>query len=306
MNWRKFICVIHDYRHIKFRMSSAAAHPFRKMNGLGNDFAVLDARASGIQVDAVAARRIADRKHGVGCDQVILIEPSGRADAFMRILNADGSEVEACGNATRCLAAILADETGKSEVTIETAAGVLSCAVQSQGQVTVDMGPPRLGWEDIPLSRPFSDTAALDVCFEAGEGRALRHPGVVNVGNPHCIFVVEDIDSYDLAATGPRIERDSLFPQRVNVSLAQILDSGAVRLRVWERGVGLTRACGTAACAAAVATARKGLTGRNVAIELPGGNLMIEWRETDGHILMTGPWHLDYEGMFDLGELALV
>jgi diaminopimelate epimerase len=274
------------------------------MNGLGNDFAVLDARAGKIDLDAAAARRIADRKQGVGCDQVILLEPSARADAFMRILNADGSEVDACGNATRCIAGLLAEESAQTDVTIETAAGLLCCAVTPDGMVTVDMGRPRLEWTEIPLSRPFADTSSLDVSFDAGNGRALCNPGAVNVGNPHCIFAVEDIDAYDLAEIGPRIEHDPLFPQRVNVSLAQIVGSGTVRLRVWERGAGLTRACGTAACAAAVALARKGLTGRKVAIELPGGNLMIEWRETDGHILMTGPWMLDYEGVFDLGERA--
>lgn len=284
---------------------SSNTHSFRKMNGLGNDFAVLDARASRIALDAATARRIADRKQGIGCDQVILIEPSGHADAFMRIVNADGSEVEACGNATRCVAAILADEVGRDEVTIETGAGLLSCAIESQGLVSVDMGPPRLGWADIPLSRPFADTSSLDVSFDAGEGRVLRDPGAVNVGNPHCIFAVESVGAYDLAEIGPRIERDPLFPQRVNVSLAQILAPCAVRLSVWERGAGLTRACGTAACAAVVALARKGITGRHVTIELPGGNLTIGWRETDGHILMTGPWELDYEGVFDLGKLAL-
>ena len=278
------------------------AHPFRKMNGLGNDFVVLDARVSPIRLDAAGARRIADRKEGIGCDQLIIIEPSGHADAFMRIVNADGSEVEACGNATRCVGALLAGETGRREIAIETAAGILHCTAGSGGMVTVDMGPPQLAWDNIPLARPFPDTAALDVSFDAGAAGTLARPGAVNVGNPHCIFIVEDADAYDLAEIGPRIEHDALFPQRVNVSLAQILASDAVRLRVWERGAGLTQACGTAACAAAVVTARRGLTGRKVAVELPGGNLVIEWREADGRILMTGPWKLDYEGMFDLGQ----
>jgi diaminopimelate epimerase len=285
---------------------SAIAYSFRKMNGLGNDFVVLDARASRIDLDPASARRIADRTDGIGCDQVIIIEPSGQADAFMRILNADGSEVEACGNATRCLAALLAQEQRRTDITIETAAGLLHCTAHAGGMVTVDMGPPRLDWADIPLSRPFADTAALDVSFDAGAAGALNAPGVVNVGNPHCVFIVKDVDAFDLAAIGPQIEHDALFPQRVNVSLAEIRALDRVRLRVWERGAGLTEACGTAACAAVVATARKGLTGRSVTIELPGGDLVIEWRESDGHILMTGPWELDYEGVFAPGEAALI
>ncbi len=281
------------------------AHAFRKMNGLGNDFAVLDARVSGLRLDAGAARRLANREHGVGCDQVIVIERSDGADAFMRILNADGSEVDACGNATRCVAALLAQEAGRPEVTILTGAGLLRATIGENGMVTVDMGSPRLRWDEIPMARPFDDTASLDVSFDASQSGLLVAPGVVNVGNPHCIFVVDDADAYDLAEIGPRIEHDQLFPERVNVSLAEILSPEMLRLRVWERGAGLTKACGTAACAAAVAAARKGLTGRRVTVELPGGNLLIEWRETDGHILMTGPWSLDYEGIFDFGEPAL-
>lgn len=282
-----------------------SVHPFRKMNGLGNDFAVLDARLSGLRVDTVYARRIADRSGGVGCDQVIVIEPSQRADAFMRILNADGAEVDACGNATRCVAALLAAEQGRNDVSIETGAGILHGLVRADGTVTIDMGPPRLGWNEIPLARAFDDTVALDVNFDGGEAGPLSAPGAVNVGNPHCIFVVSDLEHYDLAAIGPRIEHDPLFPERVNVSLVQVLGDDAIRLVVWERGVGLTRACGTAACAAAVATARKGLTGRKLSAGLPGGNLEIEWRATDGHILMTGPWQLDYEGVFEFDRPAL-
>lgn len=279
-------------------------HSFRKMNGLGNDFAVLDARVSGLRLNAADARRLADRERGVGCDQVIVIERSNGADAFMRILNADGSEVNACGNATRCVAALLAEEAGRSDVVIQTGAGLLNCSVHAGGMVTVDMGPPRLRWDEIPLARAFEDTASLDASFDGGQGRRLSGPGVVNVGNPHCIFVVENAHAYDLAELGPRIEHDRLFPQRVNVSLVEIISPEAIRLHVWERGVGLTKACGTAACAAAVATARKGLTGRRVTVGLPGGNLTIEWRAADGHILMTGPWHLDYEGIFQFGEPA--
>ena len=282
-----------------------SAHRFRKMNGLGNDFAVLDARQSGLRLGSSDARRIADRSQGVGCDQVIVIEPSERADAFMRIINADGSEVDACGNATRCVAALLAQELARAEVSIETGAGLLHCAMQAAGTVTVDMGPPRLGWAEIPLARAFADTTTLDVSFDGGAAGRLDAPGAVNVGNPHCVFIVQDLQTYDLASIGPRIEHDPLFPERVNVSLAQVLGLDAIRLAVWERGAGLTRACGTAACAAVVATARKRLTGRTVSVALPGGNLRIEWRERDDHILMTGPWQLDYEGVFEFDRPAL-
>lgn len=270
------------------------------MNGLGNDFAVFDARNSGLTLSGAQARRIADRRIGIGCDQIIEIRPSARADAFMRILNADGSEVDACGNATRCVGALLGQEKSRENVVIETGAGLLACVINPDGTVTVDMGEPRLGWSEIPLAQPFEDTASLDASFDGGRGGPLSHPGVANVGNPHAVFFVNDADAYDLAEVGPRIEHDPLFPEAVNVSLAQVLSPDAIRLRVWERGAGATRACGTAACAAAVAAIRKGLTGRKMTVSLPGGDLDIEWRADDGHILMTGPWTLDYEGVYEL------
>ena len=275
--------------------------PFRKMNGLGNDFAVIDARLSPISLGPDATRRLADRKSGVGCDQVIVLETSQRADAFMRILNADGSEVGACGNATRCVAALISGELARPHVAVETAAGVLASHVHADGSVTVDMGMPRFGWRDIPLARDAGDASAIDYRVETPAG-LLEGPSVVNIGNPHCVFWVADLGAYDLAAIGPLVEHDPLFPERINVSLAQVLPQNTVKLRVWERGVGLTQACGTAACATGVAAARRGLTGRDVRIALPGGTLGIKWRETDGHILMTGPWSLDYEGVFDFGE----
>jgi len=277
--------------------------PFRKMNGFGNDFAVFDARASAIKLSPESTRRLADRKGAVGCDQVIIIEPSARGDAFMRVLNADGSEVAACGNATRCVAGLLARELGRPDVVVETAAGVLPSRNNPDGTVTVDMGEPRFDWSKIPLARPFADTRRIDFAV-ATLGGVLEGPSVVNVGNPHCIFWVDRVEDYDLAEIGPRVENDPLFPERVNVSLAEVLSHTAVRLRVWERGSGLTHACGTAACAVGAAAARRGLTGRSVAVTLPGGTLAIEWREADGRILMTGPWTLDYEGVFELGEPA--
>jgi diaminopimelate epimerase len=272
---------------------------FRKMNGLGNDFAVFDARARAVAFTGDQARRIADRRTSVGCDQIIIIEPSQRANALMRILNADGSEVSACGNATRCIAGLLSNELGQPRITIETAAGVLLAEARADGLVTVDMGEPRFGWRDIPLAREM-DTAIMD--FSAAPG--LEGPGAVNVGNPHCIFWVDDAGAHDLAVIGPRIEHDPLFPERVNVSLARITSGAAMTLRVWERGAGLTKACGTAACAAAVAAARLGLTGRDVIVTLPGGDLSIHWRECDNRITMTGPWSLDYEGELDAATLS--
>lgn len=274
------------------------------MNGLGNDFVVLDGRTRPLHIGANEARVLANREVGIGCDQVVVLEPSESATVFMRILNADGSEVSACGNATRCVAALVAEEKGLTDVVIETRAGMLSATLNADRTVTVDMGTPRFGWEEIPLSRSMPDTAAIDFTVTSGAAGMLSVPGVVNVGNPHCIFWVMDIDAHDLADIGPRVEYDPLFPERVNVSLAQIVAPDAIRLAVWERGTGLTKACGTGACAAVVASARRGLTARKVAVALPGGNLTIEWRRADGHILMTGPWTLDYEGVFDTSNPA--
>jgi len=281
-------------------------HTFRKMNGLGNDFAVFDTRGSGFALSNAQAKRIADRKNGIGCDQIIEIRHSDSADVFMRILNADGSEVDACGNATRCVAALLSEEKSRGDVVIETGAGLLACVTNPDGTVTVDMDAPRLEWSEIPLARPFPDTVSLDVSFDGGRGGPLRDPGAVNVGNPHAVFFVENADAYDLTEIGPRIEHDPLFPEAVNTSLAHILSRNAIRLRVWERGAGATKACGTAACAAAVAAIRKGLTDRKVTVSLPGGDLDIEWRAEDGHILMTGPWMLDYEDIYDLADAESV
>lgn len=279
--------------------------PFRKMNGLGNDFAVIDARGGALTIGTAAARAIADRRTGIGCDQVIVLENSPRAGAFMRILNADGSEVDACGNATRCIAAILAAESGRGTVAIETRAGLLSATVNADETVTADMGTPRFGWEEIPLARAFPDTTAIDFTVSTGSASPLGRPSVVNVGNPHCIFWVDDINAYDWGEIGPRVEHDPLFPQRVNASIAQVTSRHALRLVVWERGAGLTKACGTGACAAAVAAARKGLTERKVAVQLPGGNLTLEWQTSDNHILMTGPWALEYEDEFEMDSALL-
>jgi diaminopimelate epimerase len=270
--------------------------PFLKMNGLGNDFVVLDTRVRALALSADAARQIADRRQGVGCDQIILLEPGKTgADATMRIWNADGGEVEACGNATRCIAQVLAKEVGRSELAIDTIAGRLLCTVLPDGRVTVDMGAPKFDWQDIPLAERM-DTRNIDVKVGPIDAPVLFGPSAVNVGNPHCIFFVSDANAHDLGKLGPMLEYHPMFPERANISLAQVRDPSHIRLRVWERGAGLTRACGTAACASVAAAARKKLTGRKVAVELDGGTLTIDWRESDDHILMTGPAALNFRG----------
>ena len=269
---------------------------FRKMNGLGNDFVIVDARDGLLGVTQDAVRAIADRKEGVGCDQLILIEPSDNADVFMRIWNADGGEVGACGNATRCVAAIVAAEKGHPQVSIETDSAILGALVNADGSVTVDMGTPRFNWDEIPLSEPFHNTRRIELQIGPIDDPVLHSPSVVNVGNPHCLFFVEDVEAYDLARFGPMLEHHPLFPERANISLVEVLASDALKVRTWERGAGLTQACGTAACAAAVAAVRLKLAERKARVALPGGDLVIEWRESDEHILMTGPYALDYEG----------
>jgi diaminopimelate epimerase len=267
---------------------------FRKMNGLGNDFVVLDARQRALPLSPDAVRAIADREEGIGCDQIVALEPSAKADVFMRIWNADGGEVGACGNAARCVAALVAAERDVANVSIETESGVIGASVNADRSVTIDMGAPRFAWNEIPLSKPFDDTRAIDI--GPINDPALVSPSAVNVGNPHCLFFVDDVEAHDLARLGPALEHHPLFPERANISLVQVLGPSHLKLRTWERGSGLTRACGTAACAAAVAAARRELSGRKVRVSLPGGDLRIEWRETDGHILMIGPYALDYEG----------
>ncbi len=285
-------------------MSNETAIALRKMNGLGNDFAVLDARPRALNLSVEQARAIADRTSGVGCDQVIAIEPSpAGADAFMRIWNHDGGEVEACGNAMRCVASILADELGRPRISIQTGAGMLSANLNGDGSVTVDMGVPKLNWDEIPLAEEFHDTRSIELQVGPIDDPVLHTPSVVNVGNPHCIFWVDDLDAHDLARIGPVLEHHPLFPERANISLAHVTSPDAISLRVWERGAGLTRACGTAACAVVVAAVRKKLTGRKVTVTLPGGPLQLEWREADDHILMTGPSELEYEGTLDASLL---
>lgn len=264
--------------------------PFIKMHGLGNDFVVLDGRAAPIALSEAQIRAIADRRTGVGFDQMIVIEPpKNGADAFMRILNADGGEVEACGNATRCVASWLSAEADRPALSIETVVGTLLTHVNEDGTVTVDMGTARLDWDEIPLAREMDTLKVM-----AGVAPLLEAT-CVNVGNPHAVYFVEDVEAIPMAEIGPRIEHDPLFPQRINVEAVQILSPTRMRMRVWERGVGITRACGTGACASLVAAVRRGLSERKADVILDGGTLTIEWT-AEGRVLMTGPVAISYRG----------
>lgn len=285
-------------------MSDTSLTPFLKMNGLGNDFAVFDMRARSFSIGSEQAMRIADRDGEIGCDQVIILGPSQNADIFMRILNADGSEVDACGNAARCVGMLMVAETGRPQVTIETNAAVLGAVINQDGLVTIDMGVPNFDWKEIPLAEEFRDTRMIELQVGPIDNPVLHSPSAVNVGNPHAIFWVDDVEAHDLGAIGPILENHPIFPERANITLAQVTSPSSITIKVWERGAGLTKACGTAACATAVCAARKKLTGRKVDITLPGGVLSIDWREGDDHILMTGPAALDYEGSLNLEKLA--
>jgi diaminopimelate epimerase len=272
---------------------------FLKMHGLGNDFVVLDGRHEQLALDAAAARALADRHTGVGCDQLIVIEPPTAPDAqaFLRIFNADGSGAEACGNATRCIARLIGEETGRRRMGLQTVAGLLQAELLDDGTVAVDMGPARTDWRDIPLARPM-DTLAADIA--AGP---LAGPVCTNIGNPHATFFVADAEAVDLAALGPVLENDKLFPERANIGVATVQSPRRIRLRVWERGAGITLACGSGACAALVAAHRRRLTDRAAGVMLDGGELEVHWRD-DGHVIMTGPATLAFEGSFDPALLS--
>ena len=269
------------------------------MHGLGNDFVVFDARNHALALTTAEIAAVARRHTGIGCDQLIVIGPARgpSSDAFMTIFNADGSEVSACGNATRCVARLLLDESDLRSVVIETRAGLLDAERRDGGLVAVDMGPARLDWRDIPLADPV-DTLHLGI-----ESGPLSDPAGVSMGNPHAVFFVPDVAAIDLAALGPGLEHHPLFPERANIEIAQILDPATIRMRVWERGTGITQACGTGACATLVAAARRGLTGRRATLVLDGGTLDIEWLR-DGHVLMTGPAALSYRGRIDPASLS--
>jgi diaminopimelate epimerase len=277
-------------------MTEASTLAFRKMNGLGNDFVVLDGRARAIVLDDDKARAIADRKTGIGCDQVIVLEPSKIADVKMRIWNNEGFEVESCGNASRCIADLLFDEKNTRQVTIDTKGGLLKADKGGDKLVTVDNGEPRFGWKDIPLSEPFADTRHIELQVGPIDAPLIHSPSVVNVGNPHCIFWVKDLEVVDLSQVGPMLEFHPLFPERANISLARVDSRDHVTLRVWERGAGLTKACGTAACAVMAAGYRLKMIDAKCRVSLPGGDLFMERRESDGHILMSGPVTYEFEG----------
>jgi diaminopimelate epimerase len=272
--------------------------PFTKMHGCGNDFVVLDERTMSLGMSPARAAAIADRYRGVGCDQVIVLEASAAhgVDSFMRIYNPDGSEAGACGNATRCVVDRLAAETGRKVFTIQTISGLLPARVLSDGRIEVDMGPARTDWADIPLAAP-ADTLYLNL-----EALGVSAPAAVSMGNPHATFFVDDIEMIDITTIGPDLENAAIFPNRANIGFAQIVSTEEIRLRVWERGAGLTLACGSGACATLVNAVRRGLTGRRARIVVDGGALDIHWRE-DNHVLMTGPATTAFHGTLNLEAL---
>jgi diaminopimelate epimerase len=283
--------------------AASAGLGFVKMHGLGNDFVVLDGRRRPLKLERRQIRAIADRRIGVGCDQLFVLEPptDKAADVFMRIYNTDGSDAEACGNGTRCVAAMVMHESGRDRAVVQTVAGLLDSAATPDGRVTVDMGPARLDWREIPLKEAH-DTNHVPVY--AG---MLSDPVCVNMGNPHAVFFVASVDVIDLRTLGPRLEHDPMFPDKANIEIAQVLtpENGRsrIRMRVWERGVGITMACGSGACATVVAASRRGLVPRQADVILDGGTLGIEWRE-DGHVLMTGPVTVSFTGTLAPSLLA--
>jgi len=277
---------------------------FLKMHGLGNDFVIFDGRTFPVPVDPAAARAIADRKRGIGCDQVIVMESAKNgAAAFMRIFNADGGEVESCGNAARCVAHLLMAERESDRIEIATSGGPLLCRDAGYGAVTVDMGVPRLDWREIPMAQAV-DTVSFALPVPGFDEPALQAAAAVSVGNPHCVLFVRDAEKAPVATLGPLIERHPWFPSRTNVEFVERIGESRLRMRVWERGAGITLACGTGACAALVAAFLRGLTGRKAQLLLDGGELTIEWRESDDHVLMTGPASFSFAGEVNLPALV--
>jgi diaminopimelate epimerase len=282
-------------------MSALANHPFVKMNGLGNEIVVVDMRARA-DVIAAADAAAAAQPRGVPYDQMMVLQAprSPGTDAYVRIYNRDGSQAGACGNGMRCVADLLFKETGRRRLAVETSSGVLSCWKGDRPLTwTVDMGVPRFAWNEIPLAEKFADTRTIELQIGPIDAPVLHSPSALSMGNPHAIFWVEDVSVHDLGKIGPLIENHPMFPERANISLAQVCSRDHIIVRTWERGAGLTKACGSAACAAAVAAARLNRTGCKVTVTLPGGDLSIEWRENDDHVLMTGPVEYEYEGRFD-------
>jgi diaminopimelate epimerase len=273
--------------------------PFTKMHGLGNDFVVIDARHRPVLPNDDQKRRIADRRRGIGCDQLIVLERSTRADVFMRISNPDGSEAGACGNATRCVSGRLMAERGVERIAVETISGLLRASAADRGDITVDMGEARTAWREIPVAQEC-DTLHLPLALGS-----LADPVGVNVGNPHAVFFVPDVSAIDLGTIGPALEHAPLFPERANIEFAQRLAPDLLRMRVWERGAGVTQACGSGACATLVAAARRGITGRKAEVVLDGGTLTVEWLPNN-HVLMTGGWTTSFQGEIDLGSADML
>ncbi|MBL8589468.1 MAG: diaminopimelate epimerase [Methylobacteriaceae bacterium] len=274
--------------------------PFLKMNGLGNEIVVVDLRGAGVAVTAAAARAI-DADPRLKFDQLMEIRDPARpgGPAFVRIWNSDGSEAGACGNGTRCVAWAMLRGAAPDRLVVETVRGPLACVRLGEWTFSVDMGTPRLKWDEIPLRDPFHDTRGIELQIGPIDAPVLHTPAVVNMGNPHAIFFVDDVTRHDLGRFGPLLENHPIFPDRANITLAQVEARDHVTLRVWERGAGLTRACGSAACATVVAGVRKKLLERRATASLPGGDLVIEWRASDDHVIMTGPVELEFEGRFD-------
>jgi diaminopimelate epimerase len=283
-------------------MSALANRDYDKMNGLGNEIVVVDLRDSPSAVEPAEARAAARQEP---YDQLMALYPArGGADAAIRIYNNDGSEAGACGNGMRCVAALVSAETGKTKLAFETTAGTIPCWRTADGLFTVDMGAPRFRWDEIPLAEEFPDTRAIELEIGPRGAPILHSPSVVSMGNPHAVFWVDDPGAYDLAKIGPLLEHHPMFPERANITVAATPSRDRVVIRTWERGAGLTKACGSAACAAAVAAARLRRVGRKVTVTLPGGDLAIEWRESDGHVLMTGPAEFEHKGRFDAALFA--
>jgi diaminopimelate epimerase len=279
-------------------MSALGNRDFVKMNGLGNEIVIVDLRAAPAPITADEARAAARQEP---YDQLMALYPAARGgDAAIRIYNSDGSQAGACGNGMRCVASLVSAATGKVKLTFETAAGVVACWRSADGVFTVDMGRPRLRWNEIPLAEEFADTRRIELEIGPRGAPILHSPSVVSMGNPHAIFWVDDPMAYDLEKIGPLLENHPLFPERANITLAATPTRERLIIRTWERGAGLTKACGSAACAAAVAAARLRRTERKVTVTLPGGDLAIEWRAADDHVLMTGPVEFEHNGRFDL------
>jgi diaminopimelate epimerase len=271
-----------------------------KLNGIGNEIVVLDLRGTGAAVGAAEVRAIA-RGDRLAFDQLMVVhEPRAAwADAFVAIYNRDGSQAETCGNGARCVAFLLTRETQRDKIVLETSAARLECSRKSPSVFTIDMGRPRFAWNEIPLREPFHDTRNIELQIGPIDAPMLHTPSAVNMGNPHAIFWVDDTEAYDLGKIGPLLENHPIFPEGANISLAHVISQEHVALKVWERGAGLTRACGSAACAALVAAARKGLTSRHAIVSLPGGDLDIEWLESNDHVAMTGPVEFEFETKLD-------